>query len=53
MIAIKKRPDYEDTLELFQLLSRLPPDTHRRALLRMATANDATWARFEPFRDME
>lgn len=46
-------PDYQEALELFELLSNTPPDTHWRALLRIATASDAAWTIFEPFLEME
>jgi hypothetical protein len=46
-------PDYEGVLQFFELLSGTPPDTHWRALLRIATASDAAWTLFEPFLDME
>lgn len=46
-------PDYDEALELFELLSGTPPDTHWRALLRVATASHETWALFEPYLDME
>jgi hypothetical protein len=46
-------PDYEEALELFELLSGSAADTHWRALLRIATASDAAWTLFEPFLDME
>jgi hypothetical protein len=46
-------PTYKATLELFELLSGSPADTHWRALLRIATASDAAWTLFEPFLEME